>query len=569
MGTGIVDLYSGADIVLSRAGETAVIFIAFVALTICLEKVFHSFRHHRSRYVRMLFDQVAEELQCVGLIALLIMLFASSISLLPSLWFTLFEWAHLVLFLMMIIFVANTVILVMLMRNLTQLWAYEETIYVTGAPLPPRVSGSHRERFFAVREIFRTQIRIRFGDDVCDKVSFAEYIRVCARSTTLQFTSVTYVAWMSLILTAAVNSLREYGIPGHLQTKDASEYTTADRLWNQLSLILLLGYVPLATLVVVTLVLQKRFADFLTSSARTKGVASPLQPPSAQHHHLDHHHHHAEESKKPTAKLTIKGRTMIVDASIFDGAFDAGEVMEDPSRYLIRGSSTLTLHFLKIPLLLLELYLSMFVFGGFYDAARNVGLWRGFLVPVALAPVAVGAIVLPWTLLMVTMLCNLGSRLNEKVIQEILHRVESDLNSEGRLKEGEEQHHHQTVSTTEEVVTAAQHCYTPPSAACEMAQHSPDNAEEEEENESEEEPSSSPSHAGFIQRACDAQLEVLFELDDRGIVRTSDKLREIRQYVSSMQVLNGLDVSDVEFEQRLMTLRGFAKALQKMSEVEL
>eukprot|EP00760_Papus_ankaliazontas_P013394 PhM_4_TR15705/c0_g1_i1/m.84948 len=378
MGGGFTNLYTSGDVVLRNPRESAAIFVFVITLSIVLEKMFHYLRHNHHRYIRLIFAQVSEELQSVGLISLAIMFFASSIvSALPDNWFLLFEWTHMVLFFMMMFFVMGVIFIVAYLQRVMRGWekmendlVKEETEGATAsdATRTSVLNNFSRTRgFVRTRNVFQRHLKIRYdnrlSEEALKKISFAMYLTFQTQTAVVKFVEITWQTWVSLIGAAVVNSVREYALPGKLQSKDADEYSSGDRLLNLITFDVIMGYIPLVVLCVTTYMIKKKNDAFLDE-----------------------------------AELSVKRQ---------QSRSDMNELVADlktPADAFFRRNELLTTHLVKIPVILLEFYFSAFIMGLLYSAAVHISEYRYLIFPLTVTPPLLSIILMPTALMNLTML---------------------------------------------------------------------------------------------------------------------------------------------------------------------
>lgn len=102
-------LFTMGDVVLQNPKEAGGLFAIVVVLCVALESIIGAFRENRSRYVKLLFLQISEEIMIVGVIGLCFVFVSQSISTLPLQWLILLRWIQTVLFFLMVFFIIGIV----------------------------------------------------------------------------------------------------------------------------------------------------------------------------------------------------------------------------------------------------------------------------------------------------------------------------------------------------------------------------------------------------------------------------------------------------------------------------
>ena len=244
---------------------------------------------------------------------------------------------------------------------------------------------------------------------LCRYVSFSKYLYDRLRHTTISFIDITWQSWLSLIVSSSLNSLRLYMLPGNLQSKPASELTYQDRVNDHLSFIFLIGYLPMTIFLFFFVLQVRKFYEYVQVVKQQPTTGEHSRGPSIRGRH---------SSQALLAEMTLldeEGRVWLPPQQL------AGEVtgdrFHDPSRYLLRANRAFTLHALKIPALLIQFYFAMFIVGVWGELSMGFGTLQIVLVPLALLPLIVVIVCLPFCIFVVTVLTSIGLRIDCKVVR--------------------------------------------------------------------------------------------------------------------------------------------------------
>ena len=119
-------LFTTGDVVLANPKESAALFAIVVGISVVLENVFGAFRENRSRFIKLLFLQISEEIMIVGVIGLFFVFVTQSIDNMPTRWLLLFRWIQTVLFFLMGFFILGVVCCALLSHRLIAWFRSEE-----------------------------------------------------------------------------------------------------------------------------------------------------------------------------------------------------------------------------------------------------------------------------------------------------------------------------------------------------------------------------------------------------------------------------------------------------------
>jgi hypothetical protein len=110
---GLIHILKTGDIVVLNPIESATIFGGIILVAAFLEFCLDMTGDIENKYFHVMFEAMSEEIMIVGLLALVIKFGEGIISLMPSRYLVIFEWAHMCLFFMAITFL--TIIMLVLL----------------------------------------------------------------------------------------------------------------------------------------------------------------------------------------------------------------------------------------------------------------------------------------------------------------------------------------------------------------------------------------------------------------------------------------------------------------------
>jgi hypothetical protein len=473
-------LFVTGDVVLANPKESAALFAAVVVLSVLLENVLGVFRQHKSRFVKLLFLQISEEIMIVGVLGMLLVFTLQSIENMPPRWAVMLRWIQIVLFFFVMFFITRIVIVASVSQKVIQHFrSFDEAVAqgeleVDEHGVPQAVHLSSFQRcFFVLRHVFRRQADQleafqnatrdkrsdtmmtnltaaspsgatvgagSFPPGVVDdlgmspaqravekklkkkhaaaaaaaaaspngilerftkKVLLVDYLQQQSQDTVVKFTDITWQCWFSLIFLAAFNSVRMFVLPGRLQSKPVSEYTVDDRVKNTMSYIFIIGWIPAVVYGVAFALLCRnfyRYIDRAEQSASGQAESEALK----------------SDGTSGKAKGNVNSGVWLPPKQLT--AQLMGRSFDDPCTYLLRGNRTYTLHMLKVPALMIELYFAMFAVGQWGQISATFGVRQVFILPLMFLPVAFIMATLPIGVLLVSILTSLGTRLNEPAV---------------------------------------------------------------------------------------------------------------------------------------------------------
>jgi hypothetical protein len=259
---------------------------------------------------------------------------------------------------------------------------------------------------------------------LCRYVPFSKYLYKRMRTTIIAFVDITWQCWISLVVISSINSARLYMLPGKLQSK--AELETSDYRNEMFSFIFLIGYTPMIVFLVAFMMLMRNFRWYLRSvkvlklsTFSTTDEGNGAAGAAVLERRVSMAPSSGDGADELSEADISKNKKKRVGASVWlppdqlAGQL-AGDLYEDPSRYLLRGNKSFTLHTLKIPALLIHFYFSMFVVKLWNTGGLGAEL-VGYVV-LGVIPVIVVFGLLPIALFAYTSLMSLGLRVEDLLV---------------------------------------------------------------------------------------------------------------------------------------------------------
>eukprot|EP00760_Papus_ankaliazontas_P035982 PhM_4_TR8125/c0_g1_i1/m.18218 len=438
-GGGVSAFFTSSDTVVKHPQKVFIIFCTVTLFTVLLERLLHIMQHHRSQYVRVLFSNVSEEVQVVGLISLLVMFIANTLlsSLLSATdaaeWLLVFEWVHMCLFFMMMFFILGISVAVVVVERMVKKWGvYEASLASIDAPL---LASSKTTRlntlFHHTRNVFYRQLAFLHKADApyyTSRVKFADYLQLTQRMTVIKFSHVNALCWVSLAIIGSLNAARSaLFLAAGEDPGDADKFSFNQRVGEVLSFTLLLGYGPMVGLIVVVVLLYRRLMKYL-ANARDEDGATTTDAAEDGDVEMD-----CDSVDGSVTRVEIGGRTLwIHPRHIHPHVLAQCQTLEDPSSFMLFGSLPGTVRSLQIPVLMLELYSGMFFLGTLDQILQHFDGYITLFLIIAALPVVISFALLPIAVLLLTMLSALGSKINKHALKKVVE--ESEKQQRKRLK---------------------------------------------------------------------------------------------------------------------------------------
>lgn len=379
-------IYSGGDVVRAFPLEETTITLIVLLVAGIIEFVVDTVSNADNKYLRVMFNAVAQEVMIVG-VMILALLFTQTVYTWPVLWVFMFKWSMMCLFLMIILFIVEIVVLLYIARRSAESWgAFEATVMDAQG-----ISLSGWQEHYKQSSYKFLQALKAYGYDAGNGVRFSHYLSKMVRRNVFSMTEIKWVSWVVLATVAVLNGLRaeaamKLSLIGDENVDD--DLSDWQRFINYFSYVLLVGYSALGMFIAVFVMLLRKLDAFLDGSrGAQRNTANP--PPS----------------------------TVVVGAEVAISV----DTLDDPRSYLFRHSLDATMELIQTLLLVVQWYTATFILGFMYQCIMRVELAYGIPVLITGAvPYFIPLFLMPRLLLTVTILGSLGTNLDEYAVQALI-----------------------------------------------------------------------------------------------------------------------------------------------------
>ena len=372
------NVYTSGDIILANPIEASTIFLFVVCVSAALEFGIQYASGIKNKYFTIMFTTVNQEVMIIGLLVL-ILSFAESLVDWPARWIVIFKWSMMCLFFMMVAFVVMVVTMLGAVHMSNNYWTkFEAEKIDSGLKLWPW-ERQYKECFAK----FQVSIAA-FGYDSGQGVKFSSYLSKLQRRNVISLTEFTWVSWICLATLIIINALRAE------LTRRVSEFgdeniedamSQGQRVINYLSFIAI-GYVIFAAFVALLVSLSLRLKAFCSQRHAVRRV----------------------DASNPDVEIG-----MITE-----------DELDDSRAHLFRRSREATIEVVQVVVLSFEWYVSAFFLSYSYQITTSL---EGAAAPIfllAILPVAFFLALLPWVLIIITMLSYLGTNFDEQLVQHLI-----------------------------------------------------------------------------------------------------------------------------------------------------
>lgn len=352
----LANLYQSGDVMLQNPVESCLIFVAVILASAVLEWILNRGKRIDNKYVRLLVEMLTQEISIVGALALFLML---AVSLIPQQYL---KQRYVTLFTWAnscLFFMTLAFVVTMgYLLALSSMTVRTWRVFEEGRmDTEEDTKLSRREKLFkAAFTRYKIDLKSKTKLGAAD-VPFHDYLAVQQRKVLVRLSDLSYRTWLSLSIIVIANLMRSRLSP---YGKDTSE---SSRIGNTVLFIASIGCGTLGIFAVFFVVLQIRMF-----------------------------------------KLFLRG-----------------EALEhlDPLSQLPFGTAKRSIEFLQIVAMSMNWFVALFATGiadeiGHLSKSTIAGLSIMFM-----APVALYLMLLPWTIMSVTILSSLGSGMSEHDIYRI------------------------------------------------------------------------------------------------------------------------------------------------------
>jgi hypothetical protein len=363
-GTSFATLYASGDIILTNPIESSTIFLLVVFGSACIEYLFGLAREVESKFFRVMLDAINEEVLVVGILSLLLTFGSSVLRSLPDQWLVMFEWAHMCLFFMAIMFIVLVCSLLLAVFTGHRTWKKFETSRMKN----PNEQVSGREQKFRLAW-GKFQLALKAFGFRTD-VSFSWYLLKTEKEILFLLTDLSWKSWLALSTIVILNALRTKLVP--------TEDTDANKLINIVTFVAFCGYGTLGLFLWLHFRLQHRFRQYL---------------------------------------LLNSGKGRSDEGNIASELSATKADLDDPRSFLVWQNINGTISVLQATLMFLVWYSSVFFLNLVYEAFALNFLLAIAITATAMLPLCVWVVMCPWTLLTITTLSSLGINLDEVIVR--------------------------------------------------------------------------------------------------------------------------------------------------------
>ena len=378
MSTGdFASLYTSGDVILQNPIESSAIFLIVVVVCGSIEYLFTLADEVDSKFFRQMFETIAEEVLVVGVLSLMLTFGSSLIRNLPEQWSVMFDWAHICLLFMGVMFVVLLCAITLNVLSGNKRWAKFENSRIS---LSPESHSAREQKFRLSYEKFQVAVK---AHGFCVDVHFSHYLLKAEKANLVTLGDLSWKSWLALSTIVVLNALRTKLIPQHPSPTEPNELlNSTDSLINIASYVVLAGYGTIALFLWMHFTLQLRFRQYLMLT-------------------------------------TNKGEKEGADGAGLDEPLNKMD-LDDPQSFLMWQSLNSTLSMLQAVFMFLVWYSSVFFLNMMYRSFEQNIAVALMLVCVAFAPLAIFIFTVPWTLTSVAILSSLGTSLNEEWVRELV-----------------------------------------------------------------------------------------------------------------------------------------------------
>lgn len=383
-------LYSSGDLILENPIQSSSVFLMIVVVCASIEYLFSLADQVDSKFFREMFDTISEEVLVIGVLSLLLTFGSSLVGSLPSQWSVMFDWAHICLLFMGIMLVLLLCLVIANVFSASARWTKFESDRIRQSP---ETHSSREQRYRIASEKFKFAVRA-YG--FTGEVFFTHYIHKAEKEGLIALGNLSWKSWMALSTIVVLNALRTKVVP----QDSFGNLDSTGNLINIASYVAIAGYGTLALFVAVHLRLQLRFRQYLMLNSNAGGNGGA-----------------ASNSGGEGTELTA---STPLDANLVPSKSD----LDDPLSFLLWQSQENSIAMVQAVLMFLVWYAAVFCLNMVYASFTlpNIGLTL-LIVCVAIAPIVVFVVIVPWTLTTIAILSSLGTNLREDWVKALLAKA--------------------------------------------------------------------------------------------------------------------------------------------------
>ena len=375
-------LYTAGDLILQNPIESSAVFLVVVIMCACIEYLFTLASEINSKFFKVIFDVISEEVLVIGVLSLLLTFGSSIFSSLPNSWMVMFQWTHICLLFMGVMFVAMIIIIIVVVISGNSKWKKFEATRMQGSM---EGLGGRELKYRQAWEKYTSALE---AHGYQKQVSFADYLLKGEKRNLVALGNFTWKSWLALSTIVVVNALRTKLNPTHPSPTDPNVLLNeSDSIIDVAGYIALAGYATLGAYLYVHFTLQRRFRQYLMLEQKSERVV-------------------AGENTLNTSEPLMKVE------------------LDDPQTFLFWQRPSSTLSILQGVVIFLVWYGAVFFLNMVYTIFPFTTYVSLAFIVAAFIPFAVFMVFIPWTLTLITILSTLGTSLNETWVQSVIEANE-------------------------------------------------------------------------------------------------------------------------------------------------
>lgn len=401
-GTSEVSVYEAGDLVKNHPIETMLIFSGVVIASALLEWLLALSTRVKAKYFQVLFSTVNQEVMIVGVLVLAL-LFAENLYEWPKRWILIFKYSMMTLFLMIICFIILILTILLRARWADREWSrFEaERMDAEGGSGFSNREAKYKASFFRFLGALTA-----YGYSANMGIRYSTYLSKLMRRNVVALADLTWVSWVCLATVVVVNALRTEGFRRLSEVNDENlddSHSIEQRLLLYLSFIIIIGYGLLALFIAMHWSLSSRLDKFLAAGAASAAGGS------------------ASGGGGAGAAGGLQQR--LLETGALTNRQAAVDNLDDSRAFLFRRSLEVTLEMLQTLLLSLLWYMATFLLSFSYQLGAHMPEYAAPIIVLAVLPIAVVIVLLPWTLMLITILGSLGNNLEEHTVQTQIRKA--------------------------------------------------------------------------------------------------------------------------------------------------
>ena len=401
--TNTSSIYASGDVVLANPIESTTIVLVVVIVLSIVEFAIDSASSAPNKYFRLMFNVIMQEVMVIGVLVISL-IFTETVYAWPVDWVFTLKWSMMCLFVMILIFVGQILLLILISRLAAKRWASFESLEMDSQTDLKGWQDQYKRSFVRFVESMEA-----YGYTASLGVKYSEYLGKAMRRNLFGMTDLSWVSWAFLATVVVLNGLRveatmkisQIGIENIVP-----ELSMKQRIINYASFVVIVGYGVLTFFLLIYRMLINRLDDFLRGSPGIdRGAIVNDDGTVRRRERL-----YVPNDSGGVGPLT---RPLI-----------SADALDDSRSYLFRRSLQATLELMQTVLLLHEWYLATFALGFAYQIVMELTVaWTVVFLVFAAAPTLTIFLLLPRAMLAVTILGSLGTSLDENAVQYFIRKA--------------------------------------------------------------------------------------------------------------------------------------------------